>query len=1039
MWLDRPHLERRLKPDVRVMSVAAGPGYGKTVLAARLFAAWAGPKLWYGLDASDTDLAVFAAHLDAGLRACGVALPAFDASNATSLGSPREVGSRFAEALADMPQPPMLVFDDVHALEGGRALEALAEFVARASRFGASLILCGRSIPLPLHRIAASAQLVSFGAADLAFDADETRTYLSRAANGSTSELESFAARAEGWPAGLALIASSAPSRFDAAKHSALSAGDEEARRFLFDYLASEVLDSLSEREREFLLDTSILDRLEIEMCDALRGADDSRAMLESFARRGLFVSRASEDAFTYHQLFREFLRHNLAGSRSVEHVTGLRRRAADHFASRGDWARAIANRLDAGDVEDAAVELESHAFSLLRAGLVTAVGGFMQRMPPARIDGSATLLATLGRLQRERGEWDAALLSLDRAIGAARATRQFDMLAEAVRFCAPILASRGEFGRLRSMLGEALASSDDLPETSATSLRLTLASVDLETGRVDAALATYKEITPAVVARGDLAAQGLVLHNTAVALLRRGDVYAGLSMYERALKLKESAGQRISALNTLSDLIYVKILLGDVEEAESLVEALLAQAHDLGADAIVARGHEERGALKLAQGDVEGAAAAYRAAKAACDPGDVLLLPDIEHGLAQCALQLGDAAGADTLCARAIAILRGAGRSQQTGPVLITQAGCAMRRGDAREAAGLAREAIAAAADGPNTVLAATVCLEAAALLADCAPRLDQADAAPAEGAASDAAAAAMALIHQRDYRFLLRTKAGVLEQLRAHLSRWQVGSGVMTDGKAAAPAGMRIDMLGSLRVWLGGSPVAPESWKRRRAQEIFAYLVCSGAQGASRVRLTDLFWPDSDADAAHDNLRVTITSIRKAVGDVIRYESNAYRFEPPPGTRIDTDAFDAHIDKARQAEASGSADAARAHYQAAAELYRGDFLEGMQEGGWQWRERERLRAACIEALRWLAADRQRAEDARGQRLIVDRLLEIAPFDLDAVKARLDALCRESRVGEARRDYDAWRARYRSAVGADAPQIWSPPEVATLHSQHSR
>jgi LuxR family maltose regulon positive regulatory protein len=1042
-WLERPHLEKRLHSAVRVVSLAAGPGYGKTVLAARLFGEWTGKRLWYGLDATDRDLSVFAAHMNAGIKSFDVEPPKFDASAANTLGSPKEVGTRFAECLAETAHTTLFVFDDVHQLEGGRALGALAEFVERCCKLGASFILCGRTIPISLHNVAASAQLVAIGAGDLAFSQTETDTFLKRARGESErpNGIHHLAERAEGWAAGLALIASNRSTGEADPKRDALTARDDDARQYLFDYLAAEVLDSLSERERRFLEETSILDQLETALCDAIRDADDSRALLESFTRRGLFVTRQSDDAYNYHQLFRDFLRHTLTRSHQSDAVAQLHRRAAAFLTARGDAPLAIEHQLDAGDDADAAAALEGAAFKLLRAGLVTSVNGLMRRLGTARIEASPTLLAALGHVQRDRGEWDAALSSLERSMSAARASKAYDILAEAVRISAPILASRGEFDRLRTMLDEALSPGFELPETSLTSLRMTRAAVDVETDRLDDALAMYREITPTLVARGDLAAHGQVLHNTAVAHLRRGDVYAGLSMYERALKLKESAGQRVSMLTTLGDLVYVKTLLGDVDEAQRLVEPLISQAKDLGATAIVARGLEQRGVHCLLHGDIGGALEAFRSAEAVCDPGDMLVLPDIEHGLAQCALRAGQIADADTLCARAIAVFRGAGRRQQVAPILLTRALCALASGDVSLATRLAREALAASADGPNALFNASVCLDAASVLMRCAPEMPAADAADCDRDASQAVTTAVAIVHQRDYRFLLRTKAAAFEQLLPHMRRWRVGSGLIPDIKSdAAAVPLRIEMLGQLRVLVEGEPVPPESWKRRRALEIFAYLVeCAGA-GVSRARLIDLFWPESDADAAHDNLRVTITAIRKAVGDIIKYESNAYRFVAPIGTTVDVQEFNAHIDAARQADGSGNVAEARKRYQSAVDLYRGDFLEGMQEGGWQWRERELLRAGCLEGLRWLADLAREAGDVRGQRFAVERLLEVAPFELEAVKMRLEALCRESRVAEAKRDYEEWRSRYRAAVGADAPEIWGGADAksAAQMSQES-
>ncbi|MEO6991073.1 MAG: hypothetical protein ABI346_04690, partial [Candidatus Baltobacteraceae bacterium] len=74
------------------------------------------------------------------------------------------------------------------------------------------------------------------------------------------------------------------------------------------------------------------------------------------------------------------------------------------------------------------------------------------------------------------------------------------------------------------------------------------------------------------------------------------------------------------------------------------------------------------------------------------------------------------------------------------------------------------------------------------------------------------------------------------------------------------------------------------------------------------------------------------------------------------------------------------------------------------------------------LETLRWIAVD---ATDEVAGRLALERLLTIAPFDLEAVRMRLDLLVRERRVAEARRDYAEWRARYLATVGTDPPEVW--------------
>ncbi|MBC5824173.1 MAG: winged helix-turn-helix domain-containing protein [Candidatus Eremiobacteraeota bacterium] len=1023
-WIERPHLQSRVLGDKPVVSIVAGPGYGKTTLAVEAAAAWKGPTPWYSLDETDADLPVFAAHVESALRSCRPD-GSGNASSAAAPGTPKELGYRLAEALGDLPQPALFIFDDVQALEGGRAAIALSEFVERGSRLGAHFVLCGRSMPFALHRLAASASLHSITAADLAFNAAEAETYLHGMLHEAAQQgyVAGLARRAEGWPAGLALIASSAPRSGKAATPDGFVGEGDEARRYLFEYLATEVLASLSQDEQRFLLHTSVAARLEIDLCNAVTGDDNAGKILDSLTMRGLFVTRLTSSAYSSHQLFREFLQQALKRSTSPDQVASLHRRAGQYLAARSDFLAAAEHFLEAGDVESAAAILERESSALLRSGLIGAVNNLIARIGKQRIEESPALSAAQGRVQRERGEWDAALASLEQAISLAHSAGEYDIIAEAVRSAAPILAARNELERLRSMLDDALALRDHLQPASVNSLRTTLAAVLLETDMLDEAVAMYRDITPLLVATGDLAAQGLVLHNLGVAQLRRGDVYAGLSTYERAAKLKENAGQRVSLLHTLADTVYAKTLLGYFEEADRLAESLLSQARDVGASGIAARAHEQRGVLALLRDSVVAADDEFRAAQQACDPGDVFLLPEIEHGLAQCALLSKDMAAAEYFGDRASSAFLGAKRHQQRAPVLLTQAACALARGDPHAAARLAGEAGEAAGQGKNALLEATSALGVADILIQCAavvgdPEIDR--------RAAAAATAAIALIHQRDYRFLLRTRSAAFDRLKPHLRRWGIGGGLLPELRPAEPAGaLRVEMLGPFRVLLSGRPVPPESWKRRKAPELFAFLIASKGAPVSRARLIDLYWPDSDADAAHDSLRVTISAIRKAVGDVVQFQSNGYRFAAPADAVVDADLFENHIEQARQADVRGDAPGARRAYQLAADLYRGDYLDGLGDAGWQWRQRERFRAECLEALRWLARDCERSNDAVRQRSLLDRLLEVAPFDLEAVRMRLRSLVADGRLADARRDYLAWCSSYRHAVGMDPPQVW--------------
>jgi LuxR family maltose regulon positive regulatory protein len=1025
-WIERPCV-RRTAAHSGVVSIVAGPGYGKTVLAAQVFAAWTGPKLWYGLDTADCDLAVFATHFDTVLGSIGRA-PKLQGES-WRLGSTKEIASIFAGSLEDLTEPALLIFDDVHVIENSRSLEVLSDFIGRVMQVGATTVLvCARSLPLPLHAYAAAGRLLRMGPAELAFDDAESRRYLRSSArdlrdDGATDELIRLA---EGWPAGLALVASTGVSA-DRTASVATHADGEEARQLLFDYLAAEVLEALGDRERRFLLETSILDDLEAELCVEV-GFSDAAPLLRSFAARGLFIARRSEGAYSVHRLFRDFLRTELARVYRPEDVTRLQRAAAEAYRRRGDFVSAMRHRLLAGDLDAAVRELEQRAFALIANGLLSPLRAFLAQLGRERTEASPTLLAAQGRLQQIRGDWDDALVSLERAMRAASERSDYGVLAEAARAVAPILASRGDFAKLDALLARTLAL--PIPEANRIALLSTQSAVYVETERYDDAVRLFAEIMPTIVARGDLAMQGMVLHNTGAAHVRRGDPYAGLAFYERALRVKSSGGQRVSALVTLANQIFALVLIGDTEDADRLVAQLLGEAADLDNATMLAYGYKHVGEIALARGDVPAAVAAYHKARGLCDPGDVLVLPEILHGYARALLERREPELADEMCAQAIKLMRAALRSQPMAPVLSTRASCAFARAEHERGVALVEESLELAKAGDDALLRTYVNLDAAAALVrasgDPAPsakrqRLDE--------LAKTATATAVALMEQRDYRFLLRTKSAAFATLQAARLRWNATERDTASDARTAVVALQIEMLGGLRVTVRGEAVPAKAWTRRKARDLFAHLVTLQGRLCSRSRLVDLYWPDVEGDTAHDLLRVTVSAIRKAVGNVIRYEEGGYRFVAPAGTTLDVELFERHIEAARAAEAGGAVDAARAAFSRAVQTYRGDFLEGAEDAAWLWRERERLRKPYLAALRWLV--RHPSDDREGSVELLDRLLDETPFDVEAVKLRLDVMTTEMRTLDATAEYARWKSAYRATLGAEAPEIWQPPVLA--------
>jgi LuxR family maltose regulon positive regulatory protein len=108
-----------------------------------------------------------------------------------------------------------------------------------------------------------------------------------------------------GWVAGLCLML-----RAGGSGSGTLRAG----RRHMFDYLASEVLDTMAPDFRRFLLRCSVLAELTPERCRYLTGDPRAESWLVDVERHGLFISAVDDEgvALKLHDLFRSFLEDRL-------------------------------------------------------------------------------------------------------------------------------------------------------------------------------------------------------------------------------------------------------------------------------------------------------------------------------------------------------------------------------------------------------------------------------------------------------------------------------------------------------------------------------------------------------------------------------------------------------------------------------------------------------------------------------------------------------------------------------------------------------
>ena len=367
-FVPRPRLVEALGEGLargRVL-VCAPAGFGKTALLADWARGGGRQVAWLGLDGGDSDPARFWRYAIAALDRARPGL----AGRVGPLPprSPEGLVTALINELAADPGPDevLLVLDDYHLVDSGPVHESVA-FLLENLPPGLRVVVSGRADPpLPLARLRARGQLTELRAADLRFTPEEAAALLGETAGPGlpTVAAEALVARTEGWAAGLQLAGLSLRGHADPAGFVAAFSG---SHRFVLDYLADEVLDGQAGQVRAFLLETSVLERLSGQLCDAVTGRAGSQAMLQDIERAGLFLVPLDEVRgwWRYHHLFADLLRARLQAEQPGR-VQALHRAAAAWCEEHDLADDAVRHALAAGDAAWAARLVEQHVEALL-------------------------------------------------------------------------------------------------------------------------------------------------------------------------------------------------------------------------------------------------------------------------------------------------------------------------------------------------------------------------------------------------------------------------------------------------------------------------------------------------------------------------------------------------------------------------------------------------------------------------------------------------------------------------------------------------
>jgi LuxR family transcriptional regulator, maltose regulon positive regulatory protein len=189
------------------------------------------------------------------------------------------------------------------------------------------------------------------------------------------------------------------------------------SHRYVLDYLAEEVLERQSEQVRQFLLETSVLERLSGPLCDAVTGRAGSQAMLDAIEQAGLFLVPLDEVRgwWRYHHLFADLLCARLQ-QQQPGRVRVLHRNAAAWSDQHGLPDGAVRHALAAGDTDWAARLIERHFDAHFRPGERATIERWLAALPTELVQSRPRLLLVQVWMALVGGDVEAAGPPLDAA-----------------------------------------------------------------------------------------------------------------------------------------------------------------------------------------------------------------------------------------------------------------------------------------------------------------------------------------------------------------------------------------------------------------------------------------------------------------------------------------------------------------------------------------------------------------------------------------------------------------------------------------------
>lgn len=406
----RRRLTERLNEGLhrKITLIAAPAGYGKTTLVCEWLAHCGRPAAWISLDQGDHEITRFLMYLISALQTLSgnIGEGVLSVIHSPQPAPTESLLTALVNELSTLPFPFILVLDDYHAASSREVDEAVG-FLLDHLPAQMHLVVTSRENPdISLPRLRARDQLTELRAADLRFTASEAEHFFHHVLDIHLSAelIAGLQAQTEGWAAGLRLAGISIRDEQDADRLLQSFTGNHP---MVLDYLAEEVLQRQPQAVQDFLLRTSLLDRMCGSLCDSIMSSPKvpGNQMLTELDRKNLFLIPLDQERrwYRYHHLFADILRRRMLESMEEGDLLELHQRASSWYEAHGLEIEAFHHAVAARDIARSSRLLKGGGMPLHLRGAAGMTIRWLESLPVKELDkrpelwvyyGSALLIA---------------------------------------------------------------------------------------------------------------------------------------------------------------------------------------------------------------------------------------------------------------------------------------------------------------------------------------------------------------------------------------------------------------------------------------------------------------------------------------------------------------------------------------------------------------------------------------------------------------------------------------------------------------------